>query len=277
VSKSGRFVGFILSPHEGNNVVSTITKLGFLGDLADSGLKLYLYETSQDDAIATFEFDYTTALSQQWKDVSDFIVRYDNTMTTVAGTYSGGIGQKYILGYYEDDLTCSAIKMEFNQSLKNFSVFGKYMAVYPVAIPSANLNGYKLPADLLNVGNYITEETHGLYFKFTANCDYTSLVEDNINMFAESLQYAMAIRILEDAVASVGDGVHNATKDAAIPEWRKLIAKYSGELNGGYMDIGGDNPIYKKGLLELLTADFSGLDAVCLKQDPNEWQVGNLV
>jgi len=40
--------------------VNTITKLGFLGDAADSGLKLYLYETSQDAAIATFEFDYTT-------------------------------------------------------------------------------------------------------------------------------------------------------------------------------------------------------------------------
>ena len=276
VTKSGRFVGFVLSPHAGNNVVNTITKLGFLGNLADSGLKLYLYETSQNDAIATFEFDYTTPLSQQWRDVTDFIVKYDNIGTSVAG-YKGGIGQKYLLGYFEDDLTCNAIEMDFNQSLKNFSVFGKFMAVYPCAIPAANLDGYNLPADLPNLASYITETTHGLYFKFKAECDYTNLIEDNIDIFSQVIQYAMAIRILEDAVSSVGDGVHNSVKDSAIPEWRSLISKYSGELNGGYMDIGGEKPVYKKGLLELLTADFSNIDPVCMKHDPNEFYVGSMI
>ncbi len=281
VAKDGRFVGFVLSPHEGNNIVNTITKLGFLGDANDSGLKLYLYETSQQTAIATFEFDYTTALSQQWKEVSDFIIKYDNIHTTIeddAGdTYAGGIGQKYILGYFEDDLTCNAIEMEFNQSLKKFSVFGKYLAVYPVALPSSKLDGYNLPADLLDLANYIDEYTHGLYFKFTANCDYTNLVEDNINMFAEPLQYALAIRILEDAVASVGDGVHNSTKDASLVEWRKLIAKYSGVLNGGYMNVGTDQAVFQKGLIQLLTLDFSGLDSTCMKYDPNSFKVGDLM
>ena len=273
VAKDGRFVGFVLNPHEGNNILNTITKLGFLGDANDSGLKLYLYETSQQNAIATFDFNYTMGLSQQWKDVSDFIIKYDNTNST----YSGGVGQKYLLGYFEDDLTCNAIEMEFNQSLKKFSVFGKYLAVYPVAIPASDLDGYNLPAELLNLGNHIDEYTHGLYFKFTANCDYTNLVEDNIDMFAEPLQYALAIRILEDAVASVGDGVHNSTKDASLVEWRKLIAKYSGVLNGGYMNVGTDQAVFQKGLIQLLTLDFSGLDSTCMKFDPNSFKVGNLM
>ena len=276
VTKNGRFVGFVLEPHEGNNVVNTITRLGFLGDVADSGLKLYLYETSQDAAIATFEFDYTTPLSQQWKAVSDFIVKYDNTTEGVSGTFSGGIGQRYILGYFEDDLTCSAIEMEFNQSLKNFSVFGKYMSVYPVAIPPANLDGIKLPSKILDLGNYITENTHGLYFKFTASCDYTNLIKDNIDMFSEPLMYAIAIRILQDAVASVGDGVHNSTKDSSLAEWRKLISKYSGILHGGNIML-GETTKYQKGLIELLTADFSGIDSVCMKDDPTEWAIGNLI
>jgi hypothetical protein len=271
VTKNSRFVGFVLTPHEGNNVVNIITKLGFLGDAADSGLKLYLYETSQDDAIATYEFDYTTALSQQWAEVTDFIIKYDNST-------AGGIGQRYLLGYFEDDLTCNAIEMEFNQSLKNFSVFGKYMSCFPVAIPSANLDGYNLPTKMLDLGNYITENTHGLYFKFTAKCDYTNLIKDNITMFAEPLQYAIAIRILEDAIASVGDGVHNSTKDAGIIEWRKLVAKYSGILNGGYISVGGDQSVYKKGLIELLTLDFSNVDPVCFHDDwRHEWRIGNLI
>ena len=278
VTKNGRFVGFVLNPLESNNIVNTITKLGFLGDAIDSGLTLYLYETSQDAAIATFSFNYTTALSQQWKDVTDFIVKYDNTAEGDSGVYSGGIGQKYLLGYFEDDLTCNAIEMEFNQSLKKFSIFGKYMSAYPVAIPSSKLDGYNLPSGMLDLGNYITENTHGVYFKFTANCDYTNLISDNIDFFAEPLQYAMAIRILEDAVASVGTGIHNATKDSSIAEWRSLISKYSGILNGGWMSISGNESVYKKGLIELLTLDFSGIDSICMKKDlAHEYNIGNLV
>jgi hypothetical protein len=268
ITKQGRFVGFVLNPHEGNNIVNTITKVGFLGDANDSGLKLYLFETSQEDAIATFEFDYSTGLSQQWKDISDFIIKYDNISS------GGGVGQKYLLGYFEDELTCNAVEMEFNQSLKNFSIFGKYMGVFPFAIPSAKLNGAKLPSDILNLGNYISENTHGIYFKFTSNCDYTNLIKDNIDMFAEPLQYAVAIRILQDAVSSVG--VHNSTKDSAIIEWRKLISRYSGTLNGGNRQY-GDVIKYEKGLIQLLTLDFSNIDAVCFKKDPNDWRIGNLM
>ena len=277
ITKQGRFVGFVLNPHEGNNIVNTITRLGFLGDANDSGLKLYLYETSQDEPIAEFEFDYTTGLSLQWRSVSsDFTIRYDNTTEGDSGVFSGGVGQKYILGYFEDDLTCNAVEMEFNQSLKKFSVFGKYMGVYPIAIPASDLDGYKLPSDLLNLSSHITDTTHGLYFKFTAECDYTNLIVDNIELFAESLQYALAIRILEDAVSSVGQGVHNSTKDASLSEWRRLISRYSGILNGGNIMI-GETVKYQKGLIELLTMDFSGIDPVCMRKDPNEWYIGNLI
>ena len=95
-------------------------------------------------------------------------------------------------------------------------------------------------------------------------------------MFSEPLQYAIAIRILQDAVASVGDGVHNSTKDAAIPEWRKLITKYSGMLYGGNAQY-GDVIKYEKGLIEQLTVDFSGIDSVCMKHDPNTFKIGNLM
>ena len=88
----------------------------------------------------------------------------------------------------------------------------------------------------------MTDTTNGLYFSFTANADYTNLLKDNIDMFAESLQYAVAIRILEDAVASVSDGVHNPTKDSAVGEWERLSRKYKGILFGGYISVHDSNP-----------------------------------
>ncbi len=275
VTKNSRFVGFVLQPMEGNNVKNIIKKLGFLGDHTEN-FTLYLYETSQKAAIATFIFDYTTANSQQWKAVSDFIVKYDNTELVSGTSYKGGVGQKYVLGYYEDDITGQAFKMNFNQSLKHFSVFGKYLSVYPVEIPSTKLDGTNIPGDLDSLSDYMTDETHGLYFKFTAQCDYTNLLNDNIEMFSESLQYAIAIRILEDAIASVSDGVHNPTKDSAVPEWERFSRKYKGILFGGNIQLGQELK-YEKGLLELLTADFSNIDKVCMKHNPQNWQIGNLV
>lgn len=361
LDKNSRFVGFVLQPAEGNNVKNILTKIGYFGDTAES-FTIYLYETSQKEAIATFDFDYTTPLSQQWKDITNFIIKYDNTRqittgqgssvkaysntgsedvsagatvdiafdvpfedvnyqlipsvrdntgtgqmyqitnetkdgfsitaladvtldwiavktvtdTYSANTYSGGIGQKYILGYYEDDLSGQAMKMEFNQSLKNFSVFGKYLSVFPIEIPNAKLNGTNIPGDLSNLGSYISDYTNGLYFKFTANADYTNLLEDNIDMFAEPLQYALAIRILEDALASVSDGVHNSTKDAAVDEWMRLSRKYKGILYGGNIQLGQELK-YEKGLLELLTLDFSNLDPIVMKRNADEWTIGNLV
>jgi len=362
MEKDSRFVGFVLQPMEGNNIKNILTKIGFFGDTAEN-FTIYLYETSQKEAIATFTFDYTTANSQQWKDIQNFIIKYDNTRSITTGqgssvtavtntgsetisagatvnvtfdapfsdadyqlipsardntgteqlfqitnetatgfsvralkdvtvdwiavktttdtysanTYSGGIGQKYILRYFEDDLNGQAYKMDFNQSLKHFSVFGKYMSVYPIEIPADELDGTNIPDCVDDLSTYASEYTNGIYFKFTANCDYTNILEDNIDIFAESLQYAIAIRILEDAIASVSDGVHNSVKDAAYEEWVRLSRKYKGILFGGNIQLGQELK-YEKGLLELLTMDFSNIDPVCFKDSwHSEWRVGNLV
>ena len=362
VTKSSRFVGFILNPYNGNNVVNTITKIGFLGNTAEN-FTIYLYETSQKEPIATFTFDYDTPYSQKWQDIANFIVKYDNTRTITTGqgssvksysntdnnisvsagstvnvtfdvpftdndyalnitlynnsgsgepyqvtnrtkdgfsikalvditldyiavktitdtystsTYSGGIGQKYILGYYEDDLSGQAVELEFNQSLKHFNAYGKFLTALPIEIPSSKLDGTNLPLDVLNITNYRSDYTHGLYFKFTANCDYTNLLEDNIELFSEAIQYSLAIRVLQDAISSVTSGIHNSVKDASISEWRKLVSKYTGMLNGGNIMI-GEALKYEPGLIELLTLDFSNIDNVCMKYNPNEWEIGNLI
>jgi len=283
ITKSGRFVGFVLEPHEGNNIVNIIKRLSFLGNTANpitDPFYIYLYETSQNSYQHRFLFQYVSADSLQWQTLDEdkseeMYIKYDG----VTG-FTGGIGQKFIIGYYEDNLTGEAFGMDFNKSLKNYSVFGKYMSVYPIAIPSSDFNteSEHLPSDVTNLEQYRTTETHGLGFKFTANCDYTNMIVDNMHMFAEPMMYAMALRILEDAVASVGDGVHNSTKDAAVAEWRKLIAKYSGVLYGGYMSISSEQSVYRKGLIELLTMDFSGIDCVCMKKDfRHEYGIGNLM
>jgi hypothetical protein len=273
---NGRFVGYLLEPHEGNNIKNIINKISLLLTEAETGLTVYLYSTAKKTALATFEFAYTTPLSLQWKAVSDFIVKYDSTVTSDDVTYTGGIGQKYLLGYFEDDLTGSAVKMDFYDVLDHWSVFGKYMSVMPIEIPSGDLDGTNIPGDLGDLSMYHASDTHGLGFTFKAECDYTNVLKDNISMFSEAIQYAVGLRILEDAIASVSDGKHNPTKDAALPKWENMVRDYRGKLYGGYVNT-GQEAVYEKGIIELLTADFSGIDPVCLKNKPNEWVIGSLI
>ncbi len=276
VTKNSRFVGFLIEPHEGNNIKNVITKLSLLVSEAQSGLKVYLYSTAQKTALTSFTFAYTTPLSMQWKAVSDFIIKYDDTSTSDDVTYTGGVGQKYLLGYFEDDLTGSAVYIDWGDTLDNWSIYGKYMSVMPIEIPSADVDSVNIPGDLSDLAQYHSSETHGLGFTFTANCDYTNVLKTNIDMFSEAIQYAVGLRILEDAIASVSDGSHNPVKDSALPLWKDLVKEYRGKLYGGYINTGQEAQ-YQKGIIELLTADFSGIDPVCLKRSINEWTIGSLV
>lgn len=275
-TKNSRFVGYVIEPHEGNNIKNIINKLSLLLTEAESGLTIYLYSTAQKTAIATFNFVYTTPLSIQWKAVSDFIIKYDATTTSDDVTYTGGIGQKYLLGYYEDDLTGQAVKMDFYDTLDKWSIYGKYMSIMPVEIPSAALDETNIPGDLSDLSQYHSSETFGLGFTFTSQCDYTNVLKDNISMFAEAIQYAVGLRILEDAVASVSDGVHNTVKDSADEKWEDYVREYRGKLYGGYINL-GQQSVYQKGIIELLTADFEDIDPVCLKRRTNEWAIGCLL
>lgn len=277
-TKNGRFVGWLLEPHEGNNIKNIITKVSLLLTEAESGLTIYLYSTAKKTAVATLEIAYTTSYALQWKAVSDFIVKYDDTVTADDVTYTGGIGQKYLLGYYEDNLTGSAIKMDFYDGLDNWAVYGKFMSAMPIEIPSGYLDGTNLPAQskLGDLSEFRSYETHGLGFTFKANCDYTNVLKDNLGMFAEAIQYAVALRILDDAITSVSDGVHNTTKDTSLATWKSLSREYSGKLYGGYVNTGQESQ-YQKGIIELLTADFSDIDLVCLKKLVDEWTIGSLL
>lgn len=259
-TKNQRFVGWVIKPHFSNNIEVEITSLGL--QLSDAQtLKLYLYETSQQDPIETYEFSYTQPLSLQWKDVS-WTMSY-------RGNY--GTRQQYILGYYETDsdesrdypLTGEAVKFEFDCGCGNSpkKYFGRYVEINPVEFPSADLSGTTLP-DLDDItGNY-TSHSYGLYAKINVRCDITDVIVDNIDVFAKAYQYMIAVRILEDFLASKRI---NPTVDSRI---NRDFVEYAKNVH--YNTLWGwtdSTNRYHRGLMDDLSIDFSGIDNICLPPD----------
>jgi hypothetical protein len=132
------------------------------------------------------------------------------------------------------------------------------MGVYPIEINKADLNWdgtkYTIPTPD-DIWNNVTTQTYGLQAKINVKCDITDLLVTNISMFAKPLQHAVASRILLDAYSTTRI---NSIADSKREQCRDFAMHYKGILNGYVKDS-----IKVKGLTELLTMDFSGLDKYC--------------
>jgi len=261
-TKNARFCGLLFRPHFSNNIKTVISKVGL--QLSESEtVRLFLYETSQQSAIATFDFEYSNPLSLQWKEVTDFIANYK-------GDY--GTGQQYLLGYYEYDpdnaqsyqLVGEAVEYEFDCGCSSSPKrhFGKYIDVQPIEIENADLNysggEYKLP-NMNDITSYYTATSRGVFAKINVTCDITDVLVDNILTFSKAFQLKVAIRVLEDFLASKK---LNSTVDAAD---NREVVKY--KMNIYYNMLHGWNDasgFRHRGIMDDLSVDMSSMDNICL-------------
>lgn len=251
IVKDGRFIGYAITPKESNTIVSKIREVGFMSSEADS-FTLYLYDSTHKAAIESKTITTTAADTINWTTL-DWEVSFDRS--------AGSAGQRYLIGYYEDDVTADLYDIAWNGQHAHTAqmIFGHYMGVSPVRFSSSTLNGTSIP-NLAYLNGAVNCRTPGFNLRFNTKCDITNILVDNIDMFAESLQYMIAIRVLEDALAYAT--LNNVTNAQQLREtWTGLIEEYKGILKGGITAAG----IPVKGLLDNLSMDFSSIDAVCLK------------
>ena len=260
-TKNARFVGWVITPRSSNNIKATITKIGLQLSAAQT-LKIYLYETSQQQPIKTFNFTYTTPLSVQWLEITDFIVKYRGS----------GTRQSYLLGYYEYDpdrvvtgqLTGSAVEFEFDCGCNNAPrrVFGEYVWIQPIEIANSYLNfsgsDYILPT-IDDITSFYCDESRGMFAKLNVQCDITDLILDNLLVFAKTYQYKMAIRILDDFLSCKNlNYLTDATRYRDFAQSRRDM--YWSILHGWIDNTG----LKRRGLVDDLVLDFSRMDDVCL-------------
>jgi hypothetical protein len=257
ITRSGRFVGFCITPRESKSIVSRIQQIGFLSSAAQS-FTLYLFDTSQKTAIQTKTITITTADSVEWTTL-DWDISFDRD--------AGSAGQSYLIGYFEDDLSSNLYEDDWTGQCAHVAqrIFGHYMGVYPIRMNSGVLDGVSLPnIKYLRSSNHC--RTPGFNLRFNTKCDITKVLTDNIDMFAQAVQYAVAVRILGDVLKSNLDlNVISNARDKR-EDYKDLITEYNGKLYGGVLENGN----YVPGIIDRVNIDFSNLDAVCFKRKPNE-------
>jgi len=238
VTKRSRFVGYEIRPKESNNIKVTLQELGVQFDTAET-IDIYFYASSQLDAVLTQSITNTKLSSLEWLELTDMVCSYISE--------DNGAGDRYYIGYYEDDLTGQAIETFQscgtcgNSPTKKYN---PYVGIRPIEVSSGETYLDKTIFDVNSVG-YSTE-TFGLSLKINVECDVSNIICENTDMFANSLQKKIAIRLFWEAFNS--DKINRVTfinKEDSRLMAEKLELDYENELNA-------------------VSVDFSSIDRVCL-------------
>lgn len=241
VNKIGRFVGVRITPEASDNIKVWDRKIGVQFDTLNPTLKIYLFETSQEDPIRTFTLTgHNKVNSLQWFDLKD-----ENWFQYYKDK-DGGTQQRFYLGYFENDLLGQAIDTQFIcgdcGSGDFWTDLNKHVAINGLEFGNSALNGTKLP-NTKKVG--LTNQTYGLHLKLSVTCDITETLCDNIDQFDRLIQHKAAIRSFKDYFNTVEIGRESE------------LARNNALSNLDMVESDYDN------ILKGLKLDYTDLDSIC--------------
>lgn len=241
ITKSGRFVGIIIEPQKSDTIAAVLKYIGVQFNTLNPTLVLYLYETSQNDPIATLTLSaHNKMLSLQWIE-STMVARYRSN--------TGGTGQRFLLGYFENDLIGNAVSTtiaDCNSGCQGYEwvrQYQKHVFIRGFSIGSTGLNGTNLPnTEMIAEG----DETYGLHLRFYVTCEISDVICDNKNMFALAISKKCAMRFYQDfANNSNLSREADMTRDRALTNYAMAKEEYDG-------------------LMRSIRFDFTDIDKICL-------------
>ena len=255
-TKNSRFVSIALTLQNRMNLQIQIPQIGL--HFTDAQLlPIYIYHTSQLNAIANFTVDYTTPNNFQWVSIETIILNHRSIY---------GDGGTYYIGYYQDDLVGNAIIYEpnylncgscggaENPNYKSYLCLQQYKSYIEQPrffyFEFADLDGINVP-DIDN--RKITHTSNfGLNLKINVYCDVTTMICENKQQFQNLLQLQIAYDLIDRMLMNV--------RNNRIAE----IAK-----QGALFDLKGiENPNSLAKQVERqrqgINFNFSNLDYVCL-------------
>ncbi len=256
--KRGRFVGIQFDVHRYNFISPIIPRIGVQFTELQTDLNIYLYHSSQDEPLATFNINatnHTKAVSMQWIDLN-WRLKYFDVNTDAGGSY--------YLGYYEDDLTGQAIYKSVDyskgcntcRSSKSFNLWNKYFTVKSIEVNSSDIELDKSIWDV-SKNRYGQITNWGLNFEVSSECDVSDFICDRATDFIEPIITQVTYDLLQEMALSVRNS--------------GLEGEVKGLSTGALQGIDQGNRSYIMGIqeelneqIESMSFDLSDLNSPCL-------------
>ena len=183
--KNSRFVGYAITPRESKSIAIKIKSIGLQSSAAES-FTLYLFDPTQQTAIQSTTVT-CSGKSVTWTDLN-WTIEFESDY---------GAGSTYLIGYFEDDLTGDLYQQDWSKAMAHqpMKITRHYAGLAPVRFNSSTLNGTSLP-DMQYLESAQSCKSSGFNLKFSAKCDITDVLVDNITMFGEAVQYGIGKRYI---------------------------------------------------------------------------------
>jgi len=262
VGNDNKFVGLRIRMKKGErSLVTVLNKIGSQFSGAFNGLDIYVYHSSQQQPLFSFQINSTNSKSSQWTNFpSDSILRYISDDYDAGGDFYigynqsqlealGGIALRRDLTWQEAPCTCESVWYDYYQQYSQFiDVVGFEIA--ESEMPNGDLFD---PDDLLisYTSNY------GLNLNISTMCDIGYFIKQEEQLFADALNMTIGKRILSDVAYNTRGG--NQIANQVKVEAKKELYSHEGAW-GTVMDR-------YKASIKALSFDLSGLGEECFPCD----------
>ena len=230
VTANGRFVGLEITPKQINNIQLIIDYIGLQFTQVQTDLTIYLFHSSRPAAITSLAITTATANRFQWTTaivdaVNNFTLNYVDLANSIDA------GGSYYLGYFEDDISGSAIKKRYQFGAPPcygcngvdtglYNLWNKFFDVRPFAVAAADLDGTNL-WDISKMGYFLTTN-FGINLSVSARVDVTEMLVSNKTVFTDALGYQFAVDMLNEFIYNPNSRLNregdNAQRNAVLYE-----------------------------------------------------------
>lgn len=256
ITADSRFVGFEIIPKYTNNIKGVLDYIGLQFNATQSNIPLYLYHSSQYSPIGIFRFTTTTVNSFDWQSASSNISTGMYSMPYIDYANNIDAGGTYYLGYFEDDISGSAIEKDYVScySSTRYRSISQWMSIRPIAV--STLNGTNL-FDIDDVG-YV-DSSFGLNLSLSVKTDVTELLVSNKGLFTDALGYQFALDMLDEMLHNSSSRINRNQENATR---NKILYELTQDQN--------DNNLYSKYIMAVkaLGIEFGNLSQVLPKPQP---------
>ena len=239
ITPTGGLVGFELVPLRTFGVTTKINKIG-LQFTGTGPMKVYLFHSSQEQAIKVYTLSRTKNRSVEWFDLDEAYLPYVSTNNDAGGSW--------YLVYNESDMPegVQAIKKDKDWSkgpcgdcdrdeVMGYNIWSKYLEVHPfkVAYTRPDLSDFNddfnddfanqepnLEVLLWDIKDnlYTYTNNYGLNLQISIECDVTDLIIENRQMFQNLLGLHVAIDFLREFAFNPNFNITRTTKNLTKAE-----------------------------------------------------------
>jgi len=199
ITNQGRFVGMQIRTQDLTGLKAIINEIG-LQFSGEETFNLYLFHSSKSDPLQVVEVTTNGNANWNWKKIDWELSSFSPEQ------FYGGV---FIVGYYQDDITSNAINYtNFNWDsgvcggcndphISVWRSIRKNFHVYPLYVPAGSFGDVGKMFDL-EKAIYSNNQSFGMNFKFTVQCDLTNFFVQNKFVFKNLLALKVVHKILND-------------------------------------------------------------------------------